>query len=163
MFRRNSICSVCPACSARARGVGALGSPEKQLTPAPQPRSAWVSARSEVVTAAHRAWKKGGGEGQAEPERGASGTVSCRGEGGRGRSHPGQGPTLRVKEKQGRKTDKRRKERAKGASGEGHPLRGSSHPGLTLPTAPWDRQPPGLFSRGSQAPSALRKGRGGAL
>lgn len=55
LFRRNSICSVCPACSARARGVGAAGSPEKQLTPAPQPRSAWVSARSVVVTAAHRA------------------------------------------------------------------------------------------------------------
>lgn len=59
LFRRNSICSVCPACSARARGVGASESPEKQWTPAPQPRSAWVSARSVVVTAAHRAWGRG--------------------------------------------------------------------------------------------------------
>lgn len=68
LFRRNSICSACPACSARARGVGASGSPEKQLTPAPQPRSAWVSARSVVVTAAHRAWtdERGGGAGSVQ-------------------------------------------------------------------------------------------------
>lgn len=48
--------------------MGASGSPEKQLTPAPQPRSAWVSARSVVVTAAHRAWAD---------ERGGAGSVQA--------------------------------------------------------------------------------------
>lgn len=55
--------------------MGALGSPEKQLTPAPQPRSAWVSARSEVVTAAHRAWKKGGG--RVRPSRSEGPVGQC--------------------------------------------------------------------------------------
>lgn len=79
LFRRNSICSVCPACSARARGVGTSGSPEKQLTPAPQPRSAWVSARSEVVTAAHRAWEEGRGVGRVSlsQSEGQVGQGSC--------------------------------------------------------------------------------------
>lgn len=56
--------------------MGASGSPEKQLTPAPQPRSAWVSARSVVVTAAHRAWEGRGGKGQFQQECGARGKES---------------------------------------------------------------------------------------
>lgn len=61
--------------------MGASGSPEKQLTPAPQPRSAWVSARSVVVTAAHRAWEGQGGKGQSQQKCGARGKESIGGEG----------------------------------------------------------------------------------
>lgn len=116
LFRRNSICRVCPACSARARGVGAPGSPEKQLTEAPQPRSAWVSARSEVVTAAHRACGAGRG--------------SARGGGLGTKEFPG-GAT-REREEGGRRTEEERG--AEGARGGG--CRGA------LRTAPTASQPP---------------------
>lgn len=69
--------------------MGASGSPEKQLTPAPQPRSAWVSARSVVVTAAHRAWDgQEGGKGQSQQECGASGKENM---GGRDRMDEEEG------------------------------------------------------------------------
>lgn len=55
LWSRNSICSLCPLFSAKARGVGHWGSPVAQVTVAPQKSSACVSARSPVVTAAHRA------------------------------------------------------------------------------------------------------------
>lgn len=55
LWSRNSICSRCPLLSARARGVGHWGSPVSQVTDAPQKSRACVSARSLVVTAAHRA------------------------------------------------------------------------------------------------------------
>lgn len=55
LWSRNSICSRCPLLSARARGVGHCGSPVSQVTDAPQKSRACVSARSLVVTAAHRA------------------------------------------------------------------------------------------------------------
>lgn len=62
--------------------MGAAGSPEKQLTPAPQPRSAWVSARSEVVTAAHRAY--GRGEAQSSKSGRRRGRDGSMGDGRRG-------------------------------------------------------------------------------
>lgn len=70
-----------------------------------------------------------------------------------------------------RKREERRKRKAKdmrgGKTGRGYPAkaRGPRSPGLT----PAGSQPPGpyqlpsLFSRGSQAPSALWKDRGGCL
>lgn len=70
-----------------------MGSPEKQLTPAPQPRSAWVSARSEVVTAAHRAWQEGEGRVRPSPSGGQwdsvmQGRGRKRKEPPRSRAHP---------------------------------------------------------------------------
>lgn len=60
---RNSICSLCPLFSASARGTGHWGSPVAHVTAAPQKTRAWVSARSLVVTAAHRACDRAGGTG----------------------------------------------------------------------------------------------------
>lgn len=71
LWSRNSICSLCPLFSARARGVGHWGSPVAQLTAAPQKSRACVSARSLVVTAAHRACGRAGrAAGEAEGSRG---------------------------------------------------------------------------------------------
>lgn len=57
---RNSICSLCPLFSASARGTGHWGSPVAHVTAAPQKTRACVSARSLVVTAAHRACGRAG-------------------------------------------------------------------------------------------------------
>lgn len=172
LFLRNSICSICPACSARARGVGASGSPEKQLIPAPQPRSAWVSARSVVVTAAHRAWEGRGGRKGSVPagvwgqwgrrvwgeERGRMRKEAPRSRG----THPQVGREKTEEEKQ-KRGGGREKPRERGWTGAAQQRPGSQHPGLTPAAAPGPCQLPGLLSGGAQAPSALWKGRGGCF
>lgn len=138
--------------------MGASGSPEKQLTPAPQPRSAWVSARSVVVTAAHRAWGRGAGEirvGRVSPSwsEGPVGKGMWREEGGSGGRHPGLGAHPQIERKRG-------EEEEKGQGGEGG-WAGVTQGRPEVPAAqvsPLLAAPrilPSLFSRGSEAPSAL--------